>query len=61
VPKIQPPNNQDYRAEARRIRAVATEVKNVHARVQLMLIASLYERLAEHVRLEGSVLSDNVS
>jgi hypothetical protein len=61
VSGIEPPNQQDYREEARRIRAIAVEVKNVHARVQLLLIASLYEKLAEHVRVEGNVLSDNVS
>jgi hypothetical protein len=56
-----PPNHQDYREEAQRIRAVAAAVKNAHARVQLLLIASLYEKLAEHVRVEIHFLSDNVS
>jgi hypothetical protein len=36
-------------------------VKNMHARVQLLFIASLYEKLAEHVRCESNALSDNLS
>ncbi len=56
---IERSNHQDYREEARRIRAVAVGVKNTHARVQLLLIASLYEKLAEHVPCEGHALSDN--
>lgn len=58
---IERPNHQDYREEAQRIRAVAVAVKNTHARVQLLLIASLYEKLAEHVSCENHVLSDNLS
>ena len=54
------PNHQDYREEARRIRAVAVDVKNMHARVQLLLIASLYEKLAEHVGCDNHVLSHNL-
>jgi hypothetical protein len=53
VLEIERPNHQDYREEARRIRAVAAGVKNTHARVQLLLIASLYEKLAAHVPCEG--------
>ena len=60
MPEIEPPN-QDYREEARRIRDVAVSVKNAHARVQLLLIASLYEKLAQHVRYESNALSDNLS
>jgi len=60
VPGIEHPNHQDYREEARRIRAVAVEVKNTHARLQLLLIASLYEKLAEHVPCESNALSDNL-
>jgi hypothetical protein len=59
VSGIERQNHQDYREEARRIRAVAVGLKNTHARVQLLLIASLYEKLAEHVGCEGNVLSDN--
>jgi hypothetical protein len=60
VSGIERPNHhQDYREEARRIRAVAVGVKNTHARVQLLLIASLYEKLAEHVPCESNALSDN--
>lgn len=58
---IERPNHQDYREEARRIRAVAVDLKNTHARLQLLLIASLYEKLAEHVRFESNALSDNLS
>jgi hypothetical protein len=61
VSGIEHQNHQDYREEARRIRTVALDVKNVHARVQLLLIASLYEKLAEHVGYETGILSDNVS
>jgi hypothetical protein len=59
VSGIERPNHQNYREEARRIRAVAAGVKNTHARVQLLLIASLYEKLAEHVPCESNALSDN--
>jgi hypothetical protein len=38
--------NQDYRQEARNIRAKAREVRDAEARAQLLLIASLYEKLA---------------
>ncbi|HEY6619602.1 MAG TPA: hypothetical protein VIY68_08665 [Steroidobacteraceae bacterium] len=38
--------NQDYRQEARTIRAKAREVHDREARAQLLLIASLYEKLA---------------
>lgn len=38
--------NQDYRQEARGIRAKAREVHNREARAQLLLIASLYDKLA---------------
>jgi len=61
VPEFERPNQQDYREEARRIRDVAVGVKNAHARVQLLLIAGLYEKLAEHVRCESNALSDNLS
>jgi hypothetical protein len=61
VSGIERPNHQDYREEAWRIRAVAVGVKNTHARVQLLLIASLYEKLAEHARCDGNALSDNLS
>jgi len=39
---------------------VAVDVKNMHARLQLLLIASLYEKLAEHVGCDSHVLSDNL-
>jgi hypothetical protein len=41
-----PANNQDYRQEARSIRAKAREVHDTAARAQLFLIASLYDKLA---------------
>jgi hypothetical protein len=56
-----PPNHHDYREEARRIRAVAAEVKDARAYTQLLLIAALYEKLAEHVAHGGNGLSENVT
>jgi hypothetical protein len=41
-----PEKNQDYRQEARNIRAKAREMHDAEARAQLLLIASLYEKLA---------------
>jgi hypothetical protein len=41
-----PEKNQDYRQEARNIRAKAREIHDVQARAQLLLIASLYDKLA---------------
>jgi hypothetical protein len=41
-----PEKNQDYRQEARNIRAEAREVHDAEARAQLLLIASLYDKLA---------------
>jgi len=38
--------NQDYQQEARNIRAKARDVHDAEARAQLLLIASLYERLS---------------
>jgi hypothetical protein len=38
--------NQDYRQEARNIRAKARDVNDAEARAQLLLIASLYEKLS---------------
>ena len=46
-------------AEVGGIRGVAVGVKNTHARVQLLLIASLYEKLAEHVGCESNALSEH--
>ncbi|MDB6082331.1 MAG: hypothetical protein JWN43_212 [Gammaproteobacteria bacterium] len=37
----------DYRNEARSIREMAAQVKNVEARDQLLQIAFLYEKLAD--------------
>jgi len=42
-----PAEKQDYRQEARSIRAKAREVHDTAARVQLFLIASLYDKLAD--------------
>jgi hypothetical protein len=42
-----PAKKQDYRLEARSIRAKAREVRDTAARAQLFLIASLYDRLAD--------------
>lgn len=41
-----PEKNQDYRREARVIRAKARQLHDAEARTQLLLIASLYEKLA---------------
>jgi hypothetical protein len=41
-----PEKNQDYRREARNIRAKARQLRDAEARAQLLLIASLYEKLA---------------
>jgi hypothetical protein len=41
-----PETNQNYRQEARKIRAQAREMHDVEARAQLLLIASLYDKLA---------------
>jgi hypothetical protein len=38
--------SQDYRQEARKIRAKAREMHDAEARAQLLLIASLYDKLA---------------
>jgi hypothetical protein len=54
VPGTKPLSEQrDYRAEAKRIRALAAELKNPFAQEQLELIASLYEKLAEHAAIEA--------
>jgi hypothetical protein len=42
----QPEKNQDYRQEARDIRVKARVIQDAEARAQLLLIASLYEKLA---------------
>ena len=42
-----PAKKQDYRQEARSIRAKAREVHDTVARAQLLLIASLYDKLAD--------------
>jgi hypothetical protein len=41
-----PGKNQDYRREARDIRAKARDLHDAEARAQLLLIASLYDKLA---------------
>jgi hypothetical protein len=41
-----PEKSQDYRQEARKIRAKAREMHDAEARAQLLLIASLYDKLA---------------
>jgi hypothetical protein len=56
--------NQDYRQEARSIRAKAREIHNPEARAQLLLIASLYDKLSYltdtlvpslHAKLSGNL------
>jgi hypothetical protein len=55
--------NQDYRQEARNIRAKARDVRDSEARAQLLLIASLYDKLAHltDIRVPSlhAKLSDN--
>jgi hypothetical protein len=40
-------NRLDYRQEARDIRATAWELREIEAREQLFMIASLYDKLAD--------------
>jgi hypothetical protein len=57
-----PEKNQDYRQEARNIRAKASEMRDADARAQLLLIASLYDKLADLSNILPSLeakLSDN--
>ena len=54
-----PPDHEDYRKEAKHIRALAAEVQHAHAREQLLVIAALYERLAEHVGRARNTVSDS--
>jgi hypothetical protein len=42
-----PEKTLDYRQEARTIRAMAWEAHDAEVRTQLLLIASLYDRLAD--------------
>jgi hypothetical protein len=55
-----PSGDQNYEEEARRIRAIAAHLKDSLARVQLLVIASLYEKLAELVRNEHKLLPGKV-
>jgi hypothetical protein len=59
-----PEKNQDYRQEARNIRAQAREMHDAEARMQLLLIASLYDKLADLaaclVPALNAKLSDNI-
>ena len=42
-----PATNQDYRQVARNIRSMASEMHDREARAQLLLVASLYDKLAD--------------
>jgi hypothetical protein len=44
---LQDKKRLDYRQEAQSIRAMASEIKDPKIREQLLLIASLYDKLAE--------------
>lgn len=44
-----PEKKPNYRQEAEQIRVKARETRDDEARAQLLLIASLYEKLAEHI------------
>jgi hypothetical protein len=50
--KLQP-SKKDYREEAARIKAVAMRLRSGRARDQLLLIASIYEKLADLVDVSG--------
>jgi hypothetical protein len=53
------PDHEGYRKEARRLRALAAEVRHAHARKQLLMIAALYDKLADHARRVRNAVSDN--
>jgi hypothetical protein len=44
-----PENKTNYRQEAKNIRAKARETQDVEIKTQLLLIASLYDKLADHL------------
>ena len=44
-----PEKKPNYRQEAEQIRAKAQGTRDAEARAQLLLIASLYDKLAEHI------------
>jgi hypothetical protein len=44
-----PEKKHNYRQEAEKIRATARQTHDAEARGQLLLIASLYDKLAEHL------------
>jgi hypothetical protein len=46
-----PEKNANYRHEADTIRAKVHETRDADVRVQLLLIASLYDKLADHLAL----------
>jgi hypothetical protein len=46
-----PEKKTNYRQEAESIRAKARETHDAEVRVQLLLIASLYDKLADHLAL----------
>jgi hypothetical protein len=45
-----PEKKTNYRQEAENIRAKAHETHDADARSQLLVIATLYEKLADHIR-----------
>jgi hypothetical protein len=44
-----PEKSQNYREEAQIIRAKARELHDLDVRAQLLLIATLYDKLADHL------------
>ena len=42
-----PDKNQDYRQVARNIRSMASEMRDRESQAQILLIASLYDKLAD--------------
>ena len=42
-----PDKNQDYRQIARNIRSMASEMRDRESQAQILLIASLYDKLAD--------------
>jgi hypothetical protein len=56
-----PEKKPNYRQEAEKIRAKARETRDAEARAQLLLIASLYDKLADHIDVALQLRDSNVS
>jgi hypothetical protein len=51
-----PEGKINYRQEAQRIRAMARHIQDAEVRAQLLLVASLYEKLSEHLTPQPSLV-----